>query len=139
MRQDCKACLGYRNKGGYGVMKYQGKPVFAHRLVYSLANGLELQDIEGWVVRHDCDNPACVNPEHLTIGTVQDNVKDRMDRGRQHDCSGALNSNAKLTAEQRKEILERFVPRCRINGQGALSREFGVNQSQISRLIKQGY
>src|SRR5690554_8143181 len=100
MRQDCKEVRGALNAYGYGTLKYKGRSYMAHRLSYCFANGVAHENILDFVVRHDCDNPACVNPDHLSIGTVQDNVDDRVRRGRQHDCSGEHNSQVKLTDEQ---------------------------------------
>lgn len=65
-----------RNTDGYPRM---GGNVKVHRLVYELSSG---EDIKGLVVRHTCDNPKCINPEHLLKGTPRDNVQDRVDRGR---------------------------------------------------------
>ena len=57
---------------------------------------------EGLVVRHKCDNPLCINPEHLELGTHQDNANDRVKRDRQ--AKGSRNGNAILNEEQVKEI-----------------------------------
>lgn len=135
MRQDCKEVRGALNAYGYGTLEYKGRSYMAHRLSYCFANGVEHEDIRDLVVRHDCDNPACVNPDHLSIGTVQDNVDDRVRRGRQHDNSGEKNGRSKLTNSQREEIRARYIPRCLVNGQAALAREYGVHQSQISRIV----
>ena len=74
-------------KGGYGYTKraWGGKPkrtVKLHRAVYCDYHGLSLDYIEGMVVRHICDNPRCINPLHLMLGTQQDNIDDMMERGR---------------------------------------------------------
>lgn len=106
-----------------------------HRWVYCQHNEVTLKAIEGFVVRHKCDNPRCINPAHLEIGTVQDNVDDRVSRGR-----GAIRANqgrAVLTEEQVSEIRRRYKPGCRINGTAALAREFNVSQAQMYRVCKQ--
>ncbi|MET3507030.1 HNH endonuclease [Halalkalibacter oceani] len=64
---------------GYGTMTYQGKTQYAHRLSYSFFKGKVPSDLD---VCHSCDNPVCVNPNHLFLGTHQDNMKDRDRKGR---------------------------------------------------------
>lgn len=78
----CVETTYYKNPKGYGVLNRGGKTVKHHRLVYIRANKLSWSDIAGLVVRHTCDNPACVNPAHLVIGTHQDNMNDMKKRNR---------------------------------------------------------
>jgi HNH endonuclease len=65
-------------KRGYGHFNVNGKPKKAHRIAYELHHGVPP---DGWVLHH-CDNPPCVNPEHLYVGTHADNMRDRRERGR---------------------------------------------------------
>lgn len=84
------------DKDGYGRIKHEGRnAMLAHRVAYVVHRGLKLDDIKGQIVRHTCDNPACVEPEHLLLGTVQDNVADRVSRGR-----GRQGIPRKLTDDQ---------------------------------------
>ena len=76
----CKEWQGYRDKDGYGRVRVAGKRVMAHRAAYAQARGLPLDAIAGRVIRHKCDNPSCVNPEHLEEGTHQDNMDDKVAR-----------------------------------------------------------
>lgn len=76
----CWEWQGYVNQDGYGVIGLNNKTARAHRVAYALANG-PIPD--GLVVRHSCHNPACCNPDHLSIGTQRDNVQDMVDAGRQ--------------------------------------------------------
>lgn len=67
-------------KRGYGRFWYNGRAQYAHRVAYMLERGTVPDDV---VVRHTCDNPTCVNPRHLVLGTQTDNVSDMVERGRQ--------------------------------------------------------
>jgi hypothetical protein len=66
-------------KFGYGVIRYAGRVQKAHRVSYTLNNS-PIPD--GMMVCHSCDNPSCVRPDHLFLGTQQDNMDDRMAKGR---------------------------------------------------------
>lgn len=71
------------NTDGYARLGIKGNTnVKVHRLVMKLMG----ENIEGKVVRHKCDTPLCLNPNHLEIGTPADNVRDKVERGRQY-CS----------------------------------------------------
>jgi hypothetical protein len=73
---------------GYGHMRWNGKPDYAHRVSWRISFG-EIPD--GMCVCHRCDNPGCVNPKHLFLGTIADNMKDRDEKGR-----GLKGKNRKL-------------------------------------------
>lgn len=73
----CWLWLNCRSDKGYGVTKVRYKHWRAHRLSYFLSTG-DLPD----VVRHKCDNPPCVNPDHLLGGSQKENIHDMIERGR---------------------------------------------------------
>jgi len=93
---DCWEWRGYKDADGYGAIRYKGKVVRTHRLMYQLA----VADIGGLHVCHHCDNPSCINPIHLFLGTHKDNMHDAMRKSRLSIVkTSADNFNAKLTLE----------------------------------------
>lgn len=76
----CWQWTGIKDPNGYGRFNFDGKQSSAHR--YS-AKYLGNKDIENMIVCHKCDNPSCVNPDHLFVGTTQDNKDDQIKKGRQ--------------------------------------------------------
>jgi integrase len=75
----CWHWTGSLSGAGYGYISYLGVRWLVHRLAWASQNGPIPQ---GRVVRHKCDNPCCFNPDHLTIGTQGDNIRDAFERGR---------------------------------------------------------
>ena len=117
-KHGCWEWLGHKTgrKGNYyGNMVVDGKKTLAHRLAYELTFG---PIPKGLFVCHHCDNPICVRPDHLFVGTALDNSRDMISKGR-----GAVGPHpwcAKLTVEKVREIRDRL-------GKGS------VNKSQICR------
>lgn len=110
-------------KDGYGRVRINGKQEYVHRVSYALFRG-EIPD--GLVVRHDCDNRRCVNPEHLRIGKISDNIKDRDKRGR--TARGAAHGRAKLMPEQVKAIFLSREPA------SVLAKAYGVHPRAIDKI-----
>jgi hypothetical protein len=120
---------------GYASIYVNGTTHRLHRWIYCETNGVPIESIAGLVVMHSCDNPRCINPAHLSLGTQQDNMDDKMAKGR-HTCpSGEDCFKAVLTVPQVKAIRSRYKPRCSTNGQRAMAREFGVSQMTIHDVI----
>lgn len=82
-----------KNKDGYSIGSINSKNILAHRLMYQIWHPDE--NIDNLFICHRCDNPACVNPEHLFSGTSQDNEDDKVNKDRQ--AKGSKNGNSKLT------------------------------------------
>jgi hypothetical protein len=88
---DCWHWTGADNgRGGYGRMTYEGVSQPAHRLAYRAFVG-EIPD--GLYVLHTCDNRACINPEHLWLGTYSDNIRDAWAKGRHPGRTGKKGNN----------------------------------------------
>lgn len=123
---------------GYAQLKYKGRLVYQHRLSYAEANGLDVFNMEGLVL-HKCDVRHCYNPDHLFLGTYQDNMTDKVNKGRQ--TKGIDTSRGVLTDEDRLSIQKRFRPRSagvRSNVY-ELAEEYGVTFSSIYRVVKGEY
>lgn len=124
-------CWGWRGSighGGYGHFHgIHSTPRSAHRWAYEEFIGTIP---EGMQVCHTCDNPPCSNPRHLFLGTVSDNMRDKIAKGRQ--ARGARMGMSKLTDAQ-VSVISKRVRRGEL--QAPLAQEFGVSQSTIS-LIK---
>lgn len=132
----CWLWKGRLNSTGYGGITYNNTKWLAHRLAWVLANGIAIE--KGVVVRHKCDNPRCVNPEHLCLGEQLDNVQDMVSRKRQNFFGrrtqrqiGERNPTAKLTKTQVIEIRSR-----RKQGEtlSSLAVEFGISKSYVGNL-----
>ena len=101
----CWNWSGYKDKDGYGTITVKGKngkngPIRAHRFSL-MVHGREVQNDD--LVLHRCNNPSCVNPDHLYIGDHKQNMQDRIDfRG---DWKGEKHFNAKITEETVMAIL----------------------------------
>jgi hypothetical protein len=93
-QHQCIEWQAFRNANGYGKRRWRGSDMTgAHRVAFCEARGLELADIKGWVIMHTCDNPPCVNPYHLKMGTQLDNIRDRHAKGRTSTVSRNVKEN----------------------------------------------
>lgn len=115
------------NAKGYSTVDYQGVNTTLHRKVYCEANGASLESIRGKVVRHTCDNPRCINPAHLIIGSYKDNSQDMVGRGR---------SAPVLTPDQVLEIRQRYKPRSRLQDSARqIAADLGVTKTTVLHII----
>jgi len=112
--------------GGFGIAS--GKMKLAHRVSWQLTHG----DIpSGMCVCHRCDNPACVNPDHLYVGTHSDNMKDRRDRGRQP--RGMKHTDRLLTDAFISSVNRQLSAGL---NQREVAQRLGVSQMTISRAVR---
>ena len=118
---------------GYGLKSYKGRLYRAHRLAYALHRGLDPQTMGGTIL-HTCDVPACINPDHLVMGTQAQNVADMVGKGRQ--AKGPGHGKALFTAEQVADIRARYVRGCRANGCRDIARDLRVDATVISELTR---
>lgn len=150
----CWVWEGSRDGDRYGHVWINGKRSGAHRMAFKLYWGVELPR---WLyVCHECDNPACCNPNHLFLGLSRDNIKDAQDKGRfprprnktsrnknsttganfmkmhpERAARGELNGNAKLKESEVRAIMARLLAG---ETRGALAREFSVSQMAVRKI-----
>ena len=102
-RRGCWPWLGTINNKGYGMVSLNGRGMAAHRAVYMVLTGKPIpRELD---LCHRCDNPKCVNPDHMFFGTRTDNMRDASAKGRM--ARGMRHPHAILTDGQVKEIRER--------------------------------
>lgn len=130
----CIEWIGAQKERGYGVISCSlpnhHRSAGAHRVSWELANNASL--LPGAVIMHECDNPSCINPEHLTLGTHLENAQQAKARGRLVRARGERSSRALLSAEKVLEGRRRYaagesIPR--------LSREFGVKYPALYNAV----
>ena len=115
--------------GGYGEIMVDGVPWRAHRLSWTLVNG---PIADGARVLHRCDNPPCVRPEHLFLGSQAENVADMEAKGRARHPVGERHGNAKLTEEAVRSI--RAAHRSGVT-RAYLARQHGVGWDAIGKIV----
>ena len=125
----CWNWIGYYNKNGYGKIKINRKMISTHRFCWKIHFGEISKDL---CVLHTCDNPRCVNPNHLFLGTQQDNIKDMILKNRQYHPKGENNCKAKLTSYQVKQI-RLFCNQKKLT-QTQIGKMFNVNNPTISKI-----
>lgn len=128
--ETCWLWTGATDKNGYGLFRVNGKTARIARVVWQLAHQQKL--FEAQHVLHRCDNPGCVNPEHLFIGTHAQNMADMAAKGRANRPIGEANGRAILTASEAASIRDAAV-----NGEshGKLAVTFGVSRGAIYHIL----
>jgi hypothetical protein len=156
----CWNWTGAKTIDGYGRFRIDKRQMLPHRWIWT--NLLRKNIPDGMYLCHTCDNPSCVNPDHLFVGTPKDNAQDRVKKGRSNTVSGerhgsktmphrvargdrngmrvhpnsvlrgSANACSKITEEDVLEIRRRYEAG---ETQVKLSDEFGINKSHVSRII----
>lgn len=129
MDNGCWEWTGRLARGGYGLIRRDncGPYVGVHRVSWELAHG-SIND--GLFVCHRCDNPPCVRPEHLFLGTHRDNMRDCFEKGR-HPAAWHL-----LTKEQVADVRRTYRKNVVGFGQRALAKRLGCSPSTIQKIVE---
>ena len=131
---ECWIWQGHKLSTGYGSTRFQGKRYNTHRLSWILHYGPIPDDL--WVL-HKCDNPSCVNPAHLFLGTPKDNTQDMVNKGRRGSggfykghpfAQGEAHHSATVNEAIVHDIRERFAQGQRVN---AIAKEIGVSYATV--------
>lgn len=130
---ECWEWTGGTTTAGYGQFSGDDGKELAHRFSWSLANGADPGELQ---VMHLCENPPCVNPAHLELGTQSENLKYAVRNGRRWGSQhgpGEAHRHSKLTAADVRAIRRRCAQG---ESQSSVADSFGVNQSTVSRIVR---
>jgi hypothetical protein len=124
---DCWIWTGFKDPNGYGRLCINGTPRLTHRLMMELEGHQITPD---QYVCHKCDNPSCVNPDHLFIGTAADNSADMAAKGR--SCRGEKQGQSKLTENDVFDIRKRYEGG---EVQSKIAKDYGLHQVTVSEIV----
>lgn len=130
-RRSTSGCLEWtrgRDADGYAIWRIDGRARRLSRVLWAWLHG---PIPPGLVVRHTCDNPPCLEPTHLLIGTHRDNVRDRVERGRSDDRRGDRCPTARLNWPQAREIRQRVAAGERHH---VIAADFGVSRRLVGMI-----
>jgi|WetSurMetagenome_2_1015567.scaffolds.fasta_scaffold29718_5 hypothetical protein len=132
---DCWIWSKWLDKDGYGRMTFKGKKYAAHRLSRIVNNGEIPYNL---YVLHKCDNPSCVNPDHLFLGTQQDNIDDCRNKGRANTSHnfkkiyGSSNGSSHITEQDVLNIRLRYDKGVQ---QKILANQFGIGRATVWAIV----
>jgi len=130
----CWFWTGAKTSSGYGTIGFNSEKHYTHRLMHKIHNGF-LSDDEPFVC-HTCDNPSCINPDHLWSGDHRDNMKDAAEKGRMSGgaVTGESHGEAKLTEADVIELRERYATEA--VSQATLGEDYGITQGQVGGIVR---
>lgn len=130
----CWEWIGGRTKKGYGSFGFRGKTFSAHRISYEISNNISIP--ADMCICHHCDNPPCVNPKHLFLGTKSDNSLDMYKKGRRVfvGLKGQDHPRSKLTDEDIRIIRSSYRPN--EVSYYDLAKQFHVSPATIFYVVK---
>jgi hypothetical protein len=129
---DCWNWLAHTNNKGYGTFGLNRTMVLAHRLSYELENGPIPKEM---CVLHKCDNPRCVKPSHLWLGSKEANNTDMIRKGRDRKAVGMGVANSKLTDDTVRKVRDLYK-----TGKytwRSLAKRFGMSHTPIGKIIRE--
>jgi hypothetical protein len=126
----CYEFVGKLNGHGYGVIYYDGKQRTAHRLSWALMNGEIPEDM---CICHKCDNRSCVRSDHLFLGTLADNTRDMISKGRDRKAIGEKHFNSSITEEDVRRMREAYLFGAK---QTDLCSVYGMYQGSVGKIVR---
>ena len=117
---------------GYSVFTVKRSKILAHRFIYQIIHPDE--DIDDKQICHKCDNPGCVNPDHLFSGTLQDNMDDKVSKDRQ--SKGSKHGRSILTEENIDEIINNTLSGY-FTSYKAIAKHYNVTSTNIHYIVNQ--
>jgi len=130
----CWEWQGCKNNKGYGMFRVNNKHKYVHRFSYEIHKG---EIPKGKFVCHHCDNPSCVNPDHLFCGTNSDNLMDASRKGRlknRNHPTGSKNGFSKLNEQKVKKIKKQLMDKTKTYEE--ISKPYGVDKTTIGLIAR---
>lgn len=124
--EGCWEWNGSRDASNYGKFWMDGKTIPAHRASFILHHQA---NPDGKMVLHTCDNPRCVNPDHLVLGTHRDNVRHMMERNR--FLVGEQNGSSKITADEARSIISALLAGGKVR---TIARQIGRSRNLVKSI-----